>query len=85
MCWADFRHLLKSNDFKGEKELWLDLIQKQKVLLTSGESCFTQTPGFYRICFAYPYVGEKDDVTEAMQELKTRLVKWDTERQLIMR
>ena len=74
MAWADFRHLLKEPTPEGEQEIYLDLIQNYKVILTSGASCLAEEPGWFRICFTYPYVGQRDDVTEAMGELKKRLL-----------
>ena len=59
---------------EGEEAIYLDLIQNYKVILTSGASCLAEEPGWFRICFAYPYVGQRDDVTEAMGELKKRLI-----------
>ena len=66
MAWADFRHLLKEQSANGETALFMDLIQNYKICLSSGASCFASAPGFFRICFAYPYVGQSDDVAEAM-------------------
>ena len=74
MVWADFRHLLKEPTPEGEQAIYLDLIKNYKVIMTAGQSCLAEEPGWFRICFAYPYVGQRDDVTEATTELKKRLL-----------
>ena len=75
MAWVDFRKYLRyPKDAAAEKELWLDLCENQKIIFTSGESCKTELPGFFRVCFAYPDIGDSDDLQIAMKELKRRLV-----------
>jgi aspartate/methionine/tyrosine aminotransferase len=73
-AWADFSSLLK--DGQTEKELWLELFDKPKVALTSGESCNGDKPGLFRIVYAWPEGG-----TAAMRELGERLVQWKSERE----
>ena len=65
-CFADFRILLTENTFQGERELF-NLMADKGVVLTPGESCHCQIPGFFRICFAYVPV---DSLLEAMKRIK---------------
>ena len=51
-CFADFRALLKENTFEQERALF-QLLAESGVVLTPGESCHCQIPGFFRICFAW--------------------------------
>lgn len=51
-CFADFRALLRENTFEQERALF-KLLADSGVVLTPGESCHCQIPGFFRICFAW--------------------------------
>ena len=76
MAWVDFRKYLKGpKDAAAEEKLWIDLAETDKVIFTSGKSCRSEIPGFFRLCFAYPTIGDSKDPKAAMKELKKRLVK----------
>ena len=51
-CFADFRVLLRENNFEHERALF-ERLADSGVVLTPGESCHCQIPGFFRICFAW--------------------------------
>ena len=74
MAWVDMSAFLKEPTFKAEKELWEDLVNDAKIILTTGESCFSNKPGMFRVCYAYPDNGEEDDCQAAMRQLKIRLI-----------
>ena len=75
MAWVDFRKYLREpKDAAAESELWMELCDEDKIIFTSGESCRTSIPGFFRVCFAYPDPGDSGDYQIAMKELKRRLV-----------
>ena len=73
MAWADFRRHLRTATWDAELELWRDLFSTSRILLTTGKSCSSNEPGFFRICYAWPAVTD-DDPTVAMKELKARLL-----------
>ena len=76
MAWVDFRKYLKApKDAAAEEALWIDLAENDKVIFTTGESCKSTIPGFFRLCFAYPDIGDSEDPKIAMKELKKRLMK----------
>jgi 1-aminocyclopropane-1-carboxylate synthase len=76
MAWVDFRKYLKEpKDAQAEADLWEDLCDNSKIIFTTGESCKTAEPGFFRVCFAYPDIGDSKDMQVAMKELKKRLIK----------
>ena len=74
MAWADFRKYLPEPTWEGEKQLWLELFDKAKILFTTGKSCQSEVPGFFRICYAWPKATDEDPAI-AMKELKSRLIK----------
>jgi len=74
MAWVDMSSLLKEQSFKGEQAFWDDLCNDSKIILTTGNSCFSTKPGMFRVCFSYPDVGEDGDPQAAMKELKKRLI-----------
>mmetsp|Transcript_6516 Transcript_6516/g.11933 ORF Transcript_6516/g.11933 Transcript_6516/m.11933 type:complete len:88 (+) Transcript_6516:1363-1626(+) len=51
--WIDLRHLLASSTWQAERDLWAKLSIDQRVVLTPGEFCHAQEPGFFRLCFAW--------------------------------
>jgi len=51
-CWIDMRALLPNNTWEGEMELYKDIQNEAKLLLTPGFSMRTEEPGFFRCCFA---------------------------------
>lgn len=50
--WADFRRFLPEQTFEAESNLWRQLFDEAKVLVTPGKSCLASQPGFFRFCFA---------------------------------
>lgn len=51
-CWVDMRHLLRSNIFKGEMELWRKILYRVGLNVSPGLSCHCSEPGWFRMCFA---------------------------------
>ena len=72
-AWTDWSHHLLEG--QTEKELWFEIINDAKVLMTTGYSCNEDKPGMFRIVYAWPASG-----VEAMEELGRRLVKWKKNR-----
>ncbi|KAJ4964790.1 hypothetical protein NE237_016639 [Protea cynaroides] len=51
-CWVDMRHLLSSNTFEAEMELWKKILYKVGLNVSPGSSCHCTEPGWFRVCFA---------------------------------
>ncbi|KAK8477262.1 hypothetical protein V6N13_024254 [Hibiscus sabdariffa] len=51
-CWVDMRHLLKSDTFEAEMELWKKIVYDVKLNISPGSSCHCVEPGWFRVCFA---------------------------------
>ncbi|XP_010556490.1 PREDICTED: 1-aminocyclopropane-1-carboxylate synthase 11 [Tarenaya hassleriana] len=51
-CWVDMRHLLKSNTFEAENELWTKIVCEVGLNISPGASCHCDEPGWFRVCFA---------------------------------
>lgn len=51
-CWLDLRSLLREPTFAAEFQLWKEVLDEQKVVLTPGEACHYAEPGFFRLCYA---------------------------------
>ncbi|KAK0605716.1 hypothetical protein LWI29_029960 [Acer saccharum] len=51
-CWVDMRHLLSSNTFEAEIELWKKIVYDVKLNISPGFSCHCTEPGWFRVCFA---------------------------------
>ncbi|KAL9359484.1 hypothetical protein Peur_047607 [Populus x canadensis] len=51
-CWVDMRHLLSSQTFEAEKELWKKILFDVGLNIPPGSSCHCSEPGWFRICFA---------------------------------
>ncbi|MFT4760847.1 MAG: aspartate/methionine/tyrosine aminotransferase [Paraglaciecola sp.] len=49
--WVDFSKYLKTNDAKGEEQLWLDIYKNTGVLLTPGIGFQHQKKGLFRIVY----------------------------------
>lgn len=73
-AWADFSSLLLKG--QTEKELWLELFNEAKVILTLGDSCNEETPAMFRVVYPWPEGGPI-----AMKELGDRLVRWKSRRE----
>ncbi|KAL2906512.1 1-aminocyclopropane-1-carboxylate synthase 3 [Bienertia sinuspersici] len=50
--WVDLRHLLKSQTFDSEMELWKEIVYSVKLNISPGSSCHCSEPGWFRVCFA---------------------------------
>ncbi|KAI9088982.1 hypothetical protein K1719_029261 [Acacia pycnantha] len=51
-CWVDMRHLLQSNTFEAEMELWKKIVYDVRLNISPGSSCNCTEPGWFRLCFA---------------------------------
>lgn len=51
-CWVDMRHLLHSNTFEAELELWRKIVCEVRLNISPGSSCHCTEPGWFRVCFA---------------------------------
>ncbi|KAL4568808.1 hypothetical protein LXL04_024424 [Taraxacum kok-saghyz] len=51
-CWVDMRHLLSSETFEGEMELWSKIVYEVGLNISPGSSCHCSEPGWFRVCFA---------------------------------
>ncbi|GMN34221.1 hypothetical protein TIFTF001_004569 [Ficus carica] len=65
-CWVDMRHLLRSNTFDAEMELWKKIVYDVKLNISPGSSCHCTEPGWFRVCFANM---SEDTLELAMQRL----------------
>jgi len=74
-AWADFSALLQQPN-QTETDLWRELFYEAKVLFTTGESCWGDKPGMFRVVYSWPDGGEA-----AMRELGRRLVRWKADRE----
>ncbi|XP_074300248.1 1-aminocyclopropane-1-carboxylate synthase 9 [Silene latifolia] len=69
-CWVNLSHLLKSNSFEAEMELWKEMVYKVKLNISPGSSCHCVEPGWFRICFANL---SEDVLNLAMQRIQDYL------------
>ncbi|XP_030538975.2 1-aminocyclopropane-1-carboxylate synthase 3 [Rhodamnia argentea] len=65
--WVDMRHLLSSNTFEAEMELWKKIVHDVKLNISPGSSCHCSEPGWFRVCFA--------NMTEETLEIAIRRIK----------
>lgn len=70
-CWVDMRHLLRSNTFQAEKELWEKVVCEVGLNISPGSSCHCTEPGWFRMCFANM---SEETLRVAMQRIKVKLV-----------
>ncbi|KAL6220262.1 hypothetical protein ACLB2K_008018 [Fragaria x ananassa] len=66
-CWVDMRHLLRSNTFEAEMELWKKIVYEVRLNISPGSSCHCTEPGWFRVCFANM---SEDTLDLALQRLK---------------
>ncbi|XP_016434790.2 1-aminocyclopropane-1-carboxylate synthase 3 [Nicotiana tabacum] len=66
-CWVDMRHLLRSNTFDAEIELWKKIVYNVGLNISPGSSCHCTEPGWFRACFANM---SEDTLNLAIQRLK---------------
>lgn len=64
-CWVDLRGLLKENSWEAETLLF-ESMKERGVILTPGNAQHADTPGWFRVCYAYCQV-------ESLQEALLRL------------
>ncbi|KAJ8769305.1 hypothetical protein K2173_002509 [Erythroxylum novogranatense] len=67
-CWVNMKHLLKSNTFEAEQELWERIVYDFKLNISPGSSCHCIEPGWFRVCFANM---SQTTLNLAMDRLKT--------------
>ncbi|WVZ10799.1 hypothetical protein V8G54_015329 [Vigna mungo] len=67
-CWVDMRHLLHSNTFEAEMELWKKILYEVRLNISPGSSCHCTEPGWFRMCFANM---SEETLNLAMKRLKT--------------
>ncbi|CAN1132892.1 1-aminocyclopropane-1-carboxylate synthase 8 [Linum perenne] len=67
-CWVDMRHLLESNTFEAEIELWKKIVYDVKLNISPGSSCHCVEPGWFRVCFANMC---EDTLDLAVERMKT--------------
>ncbi|KAF3447484.1 hypothetical protein FNV43_RR12670 [Rhamnella rubrinervis] len=65
--WVDMRHLLISDTFEAEKELWKRILFEVGLNVSPGSSCHCSEPGWFRMCFANMSV---ETLKIAMQRIK---------------
>ena len=51
--WVDLRSLLKISSWTAERNLFEAMFEEEGIVLTPGESNFTNHPGYFRFCFAF--------------------------------
>ncbi|XP_027361909.1 1-aminocyclopropane-1-carboxylate synthase 3-like [Abrus precatorius] len=66
-CWVDMRHLLHSNTFEAEMDLWKKILYEVRLNISPGSSCHCTEPGWFRVCFANM---SEDTLNLAMNRLK---------------
>ncbi|GKD17017.1 1-aminocyclopropane-1-carboxylate synthase 3 [Tanacetum coccineum] len=67
-CWVDMRHLLSSNTFEGEMELWQKIVYDVRLNVSPGSSCHCSEPGWFRVCFANM---SEQTLAQAMKRVKS--------------
>ncbi|XP_058735030.1 1-aminocyclopropane-1-carboxylate synthase CMA101-like [Vicia villosa] len=70
-CWVDMRHLLQSNTFEAEMELWKKIVYQVGLNISPGSSCHCNEPGWFRVCFANM---SEETLKLAMKRLKAFVV-----------
>ncbi|XP_073154022.1 1-aminocyclopropane-1-carboxylate synthase 3-like [Henckelia pumila] len=67
-CWVDVRHLLSSQTFEAEMELWRKILYDIRLNISPGSSCHCLEPGWFRVCFANM---SEETLNLAIQRIKT--------------
>ncbi|KAL3583418.1 hypothetical protein D5086_014479 [Populus alba] len=67
-CWVNMKHLLSSNTFTEEMELWKKIVHEVKLNISPGSSCHCTEPGWFRVCFANM---SEETLNLAIQRLKS--------------
>lgn len=71
-CWVDMRHLLYSDSFEGEMELWRTMLYEVGLNISPGSSCHCREPGWFRVCFANM---SRETLDLAIQRIKKMLAR----------
>lgn len=66
--WVDMRHLMSSQTFEGEMELWKKIVYEVGLNISPGSSCHCSEPGWFRVCFANM---SKETLVMAMERLSS--------------
>ncbi|WOK97837.1 hypothetical protein Cni_G06545 [Canna indica] len=75
-CWMDMRHLIRSNTFEGEMELWKKMVYQVGLNISPGSSCHCREPGWFRVCFANMSVATLDLAIRRLGEFVTTGRAW---------
>ncbi|KAJ6399893.1 hypothetical protein OIU84_015532 [Salix udensis] len=67
-CWVNLKHLLSSNTFDAEMELWKEIVHQVRLNISPGSSCHCTEPGWFRVCFANM---SEETLNLAIQRLKS--------------
>ncbi|CAK9184116.1 unnamed protein product [Ilex paraguariensis] len=67
-CWVDMRHLLSSQTFEAEIELWQKIVYNVGLNISPGSSCHCTEPGWFRVCFANM---SQETLNLAMERIKS--------------
>ncbi|KAG8642762.1 hypothetical protein MANES_12G118500v8 [Manihot esculenta] len=67
-CWVNMKHLLRTNSFEAEMELWKKIVYDVKLNISPGSSCHCTEPGWFRVCFANM---SEETLNLAMKRLKS--------------
>lgn len=67
-CWVNMKHLLSSNTFEAEMELWKKIVYDVNLNISPGSSCHCTEPGWFRVCFANM---SEETLKLAMERLKS--------------
>ena len=70
-CWVNMRHLLRSDTFEAEMELWKKIVYDVRLNISPGSSCHCTEPGWFRVCFANM---TEETLDLAIQRLKNFVV-----------
>ncbi|KAG2263662.1 hypothetical protein Bca52824_070741 [Brassica carinata] len=70
-------HLLDTNTFEAELELWKKIVYEVKLNISPGSSCHCTEPGWFRVCFANM---SEETLDLAMQRLKEYVESTDSRR-----
>nr|AJF36209.1 1-aminocyclopropane-1-carboxylate synthase 2 [Trifolium repens] len=70
-CWVDMRHLLHSNTFEAEMDLWKKIVYQVGLNISPGSSCHCNEPGWFRVCFTNM---SEETLKQAMKRLKAFVV-----------
>jgi 1-aminocyclopropane-1-carboxylate synthase len=65
------RHLLHSNTFEAEMDLWKKIVYQVGLNISPGSSCHCNEPGWFRVCFANM---SEETLKQAMKRLKAFVV-----------